>query len=100
MPNNGETAERPRVEPEIIPPDHSDARSAWRTPPFAEAGGTQRIYLRRLSPFGGILLLAAIVVIALIALLAFLGALLLWIPLLALILVVTAISGLWRARRS
>ena len=100
MPNNGDTAERPRVEPEIIPPDHSDAGSAWPTRPFAEAGGTQRIYLRRLSPFAGILLLAAIVVVALIALLAFVGALLLWIPLLALILVVNAISGLWRARRS
>lgn len=100
MANNGNTAERPRVEPEIIPPDRSDARSAWRTHSFADAGGTQRIYLRRLSPFGGILLLAAIVLIAVIALLAFLGALLLWIPLVALIVVITAISGLWRARRS
>jgi hypothetical protein len=91
--------ERPRLEPEIIPPGHARYHSAWHAQSFAETNGTHRIYMRRLGPFGGILLLAAIVVVALIALLAFVGALLLWVPLLALVLLIAAVSGLLRARR-
>lgn len=91
--------ERPRFEPEIIPPGHARYHPTWRAQSYAETNGTHRIYMRRLGPFGGILLLAAIVVVALIALLAFVGALLLWVPLLALVLLIAAVSGLLRARR-
>ena len=91
--------ERPRYEPEIIPPGGAPDRSAWRKDSFGETNATHRIYVRRLGPFAGILLLAAIVVVAVIALLAFLGALLLWVPLLAFVVLIAAVSGLWRARR-
>lgn len=99
MAENANAPERPRVEPEIIPPDRTQTRSAWRPHSFAETGGTQRIYVTRLGPFGGALLMLAIVVIAAIILLAFLGALLLWIPFVALIVIVAAVAGLLGRRR-
>ena len=99
MVDDPDQPERPRVEPEIIPPDRTQSRSAWRAHAFSETSGTHRVYVGRLGPFGGILLLIAIVVIAVVLLLAFLGALLLWIPLVALVVVVAALSGLLRSRR-
>ncbi len=96
---NSGPPERPRVEPEIIPPDRTQTRSAWRPHSFGETGGTQRIYVTRLGPFGGALLMLALVVIAAVILLAFLGALLLWIPVVAFVVVVAALAGLWRRRR-
>lgn len=89
--------ERPRREPEIIPPDHSQA--PWRAHSFSETGGTQRIYVTRLGPFGGALLMLAIIAVAAIVLLAFLGALLLWLPLIALVVIIAAASGLLRRHR-
>lgn len=100
MVNDRPSPERPRAEPEIIPPDRTQSRSAWRAHSFGETGATHRIYVRRLGPFGTILLLIAAVIVAVVVLLAFLGALLLWIPLVALIVLVAALSGLLRARRS
>ena len=41
-------ANRPRVEPEIIPPGRADPRSR-RT---ASSDGTQRIYVAQVGPFG------------------------------------------------
>jgi len=99
MANERNPPERPRIEPEIIPPDRTQNRSAWRAHGFAESSGTRRIYVGRLGPFGGIVLLTALVVVAVILLLAFLGALLLWLPLVALIVVAAAIGGLLRSRR-
>ncbi len=91
--------EMPRSEPEIIPPDRLHDGPPWRAYPFAGTTGTHRIYMTRLGPFGGALLLMAIGAIAAILLLVFLGALLIWIPLIAFIVIVAALSGLLRPRR-
>jgi hypothetical protein len=91
--------ERPRSEPEIIPPDRNPGRSASRRSAFPDFGGTQRVYVTRVGPFGGILLLLALFVLAAVALLLVLGALIIWIPLLGLILLVAALSGFLRLRR-
>jgi hypothetical protein len=91
--------ERPRTEPEIIPPDRNPGRSASRRSAFPDFGGTQRVYVTRVGPFGGILLLLALFVLAAVALLLVLGALIIWIPLLGLILLVAALSGFLRLRR-
>ena len=71
----------------------------WRTYPFAGATGTHRIYITRLGPLSGALLLLAIGAIAAILLMVFLGALLIWVPLIAFVVIVAALSGLWRPRR-
>jgi hypothetical protein len=91
--------ERPRAEPEIIPPDRDPGRPAWRRGAFPDIGGTQRIYVTRVGPFGGILLLLAVFVLAAVVLLAVLGALIIWIPIVGLIVLVAALSGFLRLRR-
>jgi len=91
--------ERPRVEPEIIPPHRDRGRPAWRQSGFTDMQGTQRIYVARLGPLGGILLVLLIGVLAAVLLLAVLGALLISIPVVAFIILVVALSGLLRAWR-
>ena len=88
----------PRAEPEIIPPDRSRARSPSRTSEFNGIGGTHRIYVARLGPVGSGLLMLAVVILALVLLVVLLGTLLIWIPLVALIAVIAALTGFLRWR--
>jgi hypothetical protein len=97
--DNRSAPERPRAEPEIIPPDRNPGRSAWRRSAFPDIGGTQRIYVTRVGPFGGILLLLALFVLVAVTLLIVLGALIVWIPIIGLIVLVAALSGFLRLRR-
>jgi len=99
MPKKRDVPERPRVEPEIIPPGHTPRRSAWGTYNDPGIGGTHRIYITRLGPFGGALLMLIFAALAVVVLLAFVGALLIWVPLIAFIVLVAGLSGLWRLRR-
>jgi hypothetical protein len=99
MAEHRDLPERPRAEPEIIPPDRARNRWTSRGNEFPYSGGTRRIYITSLGPFGGILLVLAIAILAAVILLAFLGALLIWIPVVALIVIVGALSGLLRLRR-
>jgi len=91
--------ERPRVEPEIIPPHRDRGRPAWRQSGFTDMGGTQRIYVARLGPVGGILLVLLIAVLAAVLLFAVLGALLISIPVVAFMILVVALSALLRSPR-
>src|SRR6478735_7925863 len=77
--DDGKTPERPRVEPEIIPPDRT--RSARRDPSYVETGGTHRVYVTRIGPLGGVLLLLVIAVFVAAGGLLLFGALLIWLPL-------------------
>ncbi len=93
--------ERPRAEPEIIPPDRNARRADWRNSPqrdgaFAWTRGTQRIYVTRLGPFGVALLMLAIAAIAALVLIAVLGAVLLWIPVVAVLIVAAALARVLR----
>jgi len=88
--------ERPRLEPEIIPPDRGRSK---RAPSFAQMDGVHRVYITRLGPFGSALLMLAIIALAAVVLLAFLGALLISIPLVVFLVIVVALSGLLRLRR-
>jgi hypothetical protein len=100
MTNPGNEPERPRAEPEIIPPDRSgrsDGRySPWRAGGFSGARTTQRIYVTRLGPFGIALLLLAIAAIVTIILIAALGAVLIWIPIVAIVVVFGGLLRLFR----
>jgi hypothetical protein len=93
--------ERPRVEPEIIPPDRGERQSGWRYTPWrGSASGnthtTQRVYVTRLGPFGIALVLLAIAAIVAIVVIAILGAVLIWIPVVAAVLVIGAVFRLLR----
>ncbi len=98
--------ERPRVEPEIIPPDRSPRRPDWRQqawrqqtwqPFFSTAADeTHRIHVARLGPLGVALLILIVGVIAAVILLALVGVVLIWIPAVALLVAVGALFRLFR----
>ncbi len=93
----GNMPDRPRVEPEIIPPDRT--QSTRRPPQFATTGGVHRVYVTRIGPFGGVLLMLVIALLAVVAAFLFFGALLISIPVLAFVLIIGALAGLLRSRR-
>jgi hypothetical protein len=91
-PNN---PERPRVEPEILPPDRR--RGGDWPPPygFSETRGTHRFYVTRMSPFGFALMMLLIGLLAAVFLLVLIGAALIWIPVLAVFVVIAAFFRLF-----
>jgi|ERR1051326_87396 hypothetical protein len=96
--------ERPRAEPEIIPPDRDGGQANWRRAPrtpwpgsgFDEIRGTHRVYVGRVGPFGIALLLLALAAVIAIILIAVLGAVLIWIPVIAVAVVIAAFFRLFR----
>jgi hypothetical protein len=97
--------EKPRAEPEIIPPTHDDRQSrsdTARIRVFADGEGTRHIYVARLGPLGMLLLALMIGILFAMILVLVLGAFLIWIPLVGLLVAVAIISRLLRGyiRRS
>lgn len=96
--------ERPRSEPEIIPPDRDGGRADWCRAPyppwrrggFDEIHGTHRIYVGRVGPFGIALLLLALAAVIALVLIAVVGAVLIWIPVIAVAVVLAAFFRLFR----
>jgi len=98
MAKNPNEPERPRAEPEIIPPDRSSSRGPNWPPPyeFTQSRSTHRVYVSKIGPFGFALLLLVIGLFAGVFLLVLIGAALIWIPVVAVLVVIAAISGLFR----
>ena len=103
MTDNRNEPERPRYEPEIIPPNHDGRQSDWRYTPFSNSsspfGGArprQRVFVTRLGPFSIALVLLAIAAIVAIVIVAAIGAVLIWIPVIAALLVIGAVFRLFR----
>ena len=91
--------ERPRVEPEIIPPAQTrpNRHQQARHPFFSSAADeTHRIYVARLGLFGIALLMLILGVVVAVILLALVGAFLIWVPVVALLVAVGAILRLLR----
>jgi hypothetical protein len=95
MADNYPKPERPRSEPEIIPPDRS-GRGGWPPDGYGQSRGTQRVFVGRVGPFGIALLMLGIAAIVGIILLVILGAVLLWIPVVVVAVIAAAIAGLFR----
>jgi hypothetical protein len=94
--NDANQPERPRVEPEIIAPDRFRRAPDWRQRagrPYvsALADPPPRIYVGRFGPFGFVVFMVIIGILAAAGLLATLGAVLVWIPLVALLVGVGAL---------
>jgi hypothetical protein len=98
MPTYRDEPERPRREPEIIPPDKNSRRgSAWPPPDgFSETHSRQRIYVTHMGPLGFVLLMLVVGLFAGVLLLALIGAALIWIPVVAVLVIIAGISGLLR----
>jgi hypothetical protein len=88
--------EQPRVEPEIIPPDRSGRQPPWSPYGFTDTRGTYRIHVTRVGPFGIALLVLAIAAVVTIVMIAVLGAVLIWIPIVAVVLIIGALLRLLR----
>jgi hypothetical protein len=92
--------ERPRAEPEIIPPARDDRQSRSRAAGirvFLDGGGVRHIYVARLGPLGTVALALTVGILFAITLILVLGAFLIWIPLIGLLVAAAIISGLLRA---
>jgi hypothetical protein len=93
-------SERPRAEPEIIPPDGGDRQSrssAAGMRVFLDGGGVRHIYVARLGPLGMVVLALMIGILSAIALVLVLGVFLIWIPLVGLLVAAAIVSSLLRA---
>ena len=91
--------ERPRAEPEIIPPDRAGGRDAnplwqrtWQTS-WGQDGvrSTQRVFVMRPGPLSSAILLLALLLIVGVIALTIIGAFLIWIPVVALFVAVAAV---------
>jgi hypothetical protein len=87
--------ERPRSEPEIIPPGEADARSRWGTARMWTSG-SQRVYVARVGPFGFAMAALAVAIIAAIIFLLLLGAFVIVIPLAGLLLAAAVFGSMLR----
>jgi hypothetical protein len=99
MPSNRDQPERPRREPEIIPPGNDRPGRDSRWPPshgFNERRSTHRVYVSRIGPFGFALLLLMLALFGGVFVLALIGAALIWFPVLLVFAVIAAIAGLIR----
>jgi hypothetical protein len=88
---------RPRAEPEIIPPSHADPR--WDERMRIDGRSSQRIYVAQVGPFGFAMAALAVAIIAALAILLVLGAFVVLIPLAGLVLAGAVIFSMFRRRR-
>jgi hypothetical protein len=99
MPSNRDQPERPRQEPEIIPPGKDWPSRDPRWPPnygFNGRRSTHCIYVSRIGPLGFALFLVIAALFGGVLLLALIGAALIWFPVLLVFAVIAAIAGLIR----
>jgi len=99
MPSNRDQPERPRREPEIIPPGNDRPGRDSRWPPshgFNERRSTHRVYVSRIGPLGFALVLLMLALFGGVFLLALVGAALIWFPVLLVLALIAAIAGLIR----
>lgn len=102
MATNPDEPERPRAEPEIIPPgqrrpqDWPPQSGRWPPRGFGEMHGTHRVYVGRIGGFGFALIMLVAGLFAALLLLLLIGTALIWIPVVAVVLVIAAISGVFR----
>jgi ABC-type transport system involved in cytochrome bd biosynthesis fused ATPase/permease subunit len=89
--------DKPRSEPEIIPPGEADARPRRGDARiWSSVDGRQRIYVARLGPFGFAMVALAVAVIAALVFLLVLGAFVIFIPLVGLLLAAVVITSMLR----
>jgi len=92
--------ERPRPEPEIIPPGRSRAEqgsfdSIWIR--VDDEGGTRRVHIARPGPFSIVLALLVIGLVVAVVFLLLAGLVLVWIPIVVIGIVLALLSGTARA---
>ncbi len=87
--------ERPRSEPEIIPPKRGEPRRSVKWTSYDDRG-THRIYVTRLGPFSTIVLVLVLAAVVALLALILIGTFLIWIPLVILLITIGLISAWWQ----
>jgi hypothetical protein len=88
-------ANRPRVEPEILPPGQADPR-ARRGGSF-DGRGTQQIYVAQVGPFGFAMVALVVALVLALVFLLVLGAFVIFIPLAGALLAAAVLLTLFRS---
>lgn len=88
--------EKPRSEPEIIPPDRA-GRGTRRSRVFLDTRGTERIYVARMGPLGVVLAMLMVGIMLAVLVTLLLGAFLIWLPLVVFFIAGAVIAGFLRA---
>jgi len=98
MPDNRSSreGEQPRAEPEIFRPGERITPS--RSDPSGGSEFVQRVYVGRLGPFGFAMLALAFAIAVVVLLALLVGALLFWIPIVAIVVAATIFAGALRSR--
>lgn len=97
MANQKDQPERPRREPEIIPPSKDwPGRSAGWPPNYEYSQNRSRVYVGRIGPLGFAILILMVALFGGVLLLALIGAVLIWFPIVAVLAIVSAIAALIR----
>jgi hypothetical protein len=92
--------ERPRAEPEIIPPGQPDAsRDGIGAPSVFGARYGGRVYVAKVGPWGVIMLAALALLIAAALVVFVIGTLLIWIPVVAVLVIAGFLFGKLRQAR-
>ncbi|MGP9814019.1 hypothetical protein ACTZWT_21110 [Rhodopseudomonas sp. NSM] len=86
--------ERPRFEPEIIPPGESHDPRGTRV--FIDQTTTEQIFVGKIGPFGLFMLALGIGAVIAVVLVLLLGAFLLWIPVVGLLIAAGLVAGVLR----
>jgi hypothetical protein len=97
MANQKDQPERPRREPEIIPPGKErPGRDPPWPPNYGYSDNRSRIYVGRIGPLGFALLILIIALFGGVLLLALIAAALIWFPILAVLAIAGGILALIR----
>ncbi|ABE41622.1 hypothetical protein [Rhodopseudomonas pseudopalustris] len=86
--------ERPRFEPEIIPPGETHDPRGTRV--FIDQTTTEHVFVGKVGPFGLFLMALAIGAVIAVILVLLLGAFLLWIPIVGLLIAAGLVAGVLR----
>ena len=89
MARDSNQPERPRVEPEILPPGYQRG-PFWQPTVTTRMDGT-RVHVWRIGPLATIALLLLIAALVVAVILTVIGVILIWIPIVALIVLAAAI---------
>lgn len=91
--------ERPRSEPEIIPPGRAIGDDRGRDERIWTFGssGSHRVFVGRIGPFGMFMLALAGAALSILLLIFIVGAFLIWIPIVGLIVAALILSSLLRS---
>ncbi|PZA10593.1 hypothetical protein DNX69_14625 [Rhodopseudomonas palustris] len=94
MTDQSRPPERPRYEPEIIPPGQTHDPMGTRI--FIDQNTTERVFVGKVGPLGLFLMALVIGAVIAVVLVLLLGAFLLWIPVVGLLIAAGVVAGVLR----